>query len=396
MQIKGGHPGFLDLPWHESICNWEIPYFVDLPKAFSRHTVRFIEYEQGIYVIKELPTKAARQDFNILSELEAHDVLSAVPVGLVTGRYPDSGSERSAALITEYIHYSLSYFELLQGPGFGFRREKMLDAFAGLLVQLHLCGCFWGDCSLGNVLYLYDADGIEVIMIDAETSFIYPQLSDGQRREDLEIMKLNIAGGMADIAASQAVNISHADLEMGSAIEARYHEVWAEIMDAVTISRTDHHRIHEKIDRLNQLGFNVESISIKEKNDAQQLNLKVKVGSRNFHTARLKGLTGVDALERQARVVLSDVHYYQLQQQAKTDSQKMLAAAHWRMYEFEPMLHKLSCLENVKDPLQAYCDLLYIRYETSKHRGYPITTQEAFETWLASGQPGYPEDRYVI
>lgn len=395
LKVKSGHPNFLDLPWQQSINDWQIENFLDLPKAMSRHSVRFVDYPEGIYVIKELPLRAAMRDYETLSSLENQEVLSAVPVGLVTGRYPDAGAEQSAALITEYIHYSLSYLELLQGPGFGFRRNKMLDAFAGLLVQLHLINCFWGDCSLGNVLYRYDADGIEVIMIDAETSRIYPRISDGQRQEDLEIMKLNLAGGMADIAASQSATLSEADLEMGIDVESRYLQLWAEIMDAITISRHEHYRIHEKTQRLNKLGFNVESLCIVEKDETERLDLRFKVGSRNFHTARLKGLTGVDTLERQARYILNDVRFYELQQNAETASEKMLAAVHWRMHEFEPMLERLRKLENVKDPVQAYCDLLHARYEISRKRNYSVPMEEAYHVWIANGRPGYPQETYV-
>ena len=49
----------------------------------------------------------------------------------------------------------------------------MLDAFAGLLVELHLSSCFWGDCNLSNVLYRFDAEAIDTIMVDAETAETY-------------------------------------------------------------------------------------------------------------------------------------------------------------------------------------------------------------------------------
>ena len=72
---------------------------------------------------------------------------------------------------------------------------------ASLLVELHLVGLFWGDCSLSNLLYRWDAGLIEAIMIDGETSMLKEELSRGQRLEDLQIMIENVAGEMADIAA---------------------------------------------------------------------------------------------------------------------------------------------------------------------------------------------------
>ena len=68
--------------------------------------------------------------------------------------------------------------------------------FAGLLVELHLAGCFWGDCSLSNVLYRYDANTIQAIMIDAETVELRETLSDGQRYDDLEVMIHRVSDGL--------------------------------------------------------------------------------------------------------------------------------------------------------------------------------------------------------
>ena len=43
--------------------------------------------------------------------------------------------------------------------------------FAGLLAELHLLGCFWGDCSLSNVLYRFDA---ETVMAICDTDSVDP------------------------------------------------------------------------------------------------------------------------------------------------------------------------------------------------------------------------------
>jgi hypothetical protein len=134
-----------------------------------------------------------------------------IALGLVVRPPLDPHSEQSAALITRYVEHSFSYRELLSGPGFGPRRIQLLDVFAGLLAELHLLGCYWGDCSFSNVLYRYDAGAIEVTLVDAETSEIHPELSDGQRRQDIEIMIENAGAEMVDIAASHDVGGQKSD-----------------------------------------------------------------------------------------------------------------------------------------------------------------------------------------
>jgi hypothetical protein len=389
LRIRPGHPDFLDLPWEQSLADWDCQRFVDFPRGPSRHQVQFILYDEGIYVIKELPTAAARQEYEALRLLELKDVATAVPVGIIEGRYPDFGSERSAALISRYLELSFSYQELVQGPGFGTRRSQLLDAFAELLVELHLAGCFWGDCSLANVLYRYDAEAIEPIMIDAETSIIRDTLSAGQREEDLQIMIMNVAGGMADIAASQGIAIDDADLTLGEDIAERYRALWQELNDPEIITPDERYKITEKIQRLNDLGFNVDEVDLVPAEGGGRLRMKVKVGGRSFHTAKLKGLTGIDALDRQARQILSDLHYYHAQTGVCTPTGKAVAAVQWRIGVFEPMLERLRAITGIVEPIQAYCDLLHHRYLKSCEYGCDMGTEAAFQDWLAIGKPGH-------
>lgn len=389
LKVRPGHPDFLDLPWAQSIVDWPGERFVDLPCGPSRHEVRFIAYEQGIYVIKELPSAAARQDYEVLRALETKDVAAAVPVGIVENRYPDPGAERSAAIITRYLEHSFSYQELVRDHGFGARREQMLDAFAGLLVELHLVGCFWGDCSLANVLYRYDAEAIEPIMVDAETAVLRESLSNGQREEDLEIMIMNVAGGMADIAAAHGLPIDDADLALGEDIAERYRNLWRELTETTIIAPEEGFKITEKIERLNELGFDVDEVDLIPADGGGRLRMKVKVGGRNFHSTKLHRLTGVEALERQARQVLSDLHYYQCRAGASTATGKEVAAVQWRVGIFEPMLERLRAMPGIQDPIQAYCAVLHHRYLKSCECGCDVGTEAAFQDWLAVGRPDY-------
>jgi hypothetical protein len=392
LTIRPGHPDFLDLPWSSLLEEWELPNLLDLPKGISRHEVRFLSYPRGIYVVKELAQAPARNDYAVLRELESVGAPAVTAVGLVERRIDDPTEEGAAALVTAYEPFSFSYREILAGPGFGPRRNQMLDAFAGLLVELHLANCFWGDCSLSNVLYRFDAEAIVTIMVDAETAQILPGgLSDGRRLEDLEIMIENVAGGMSDIAAEVGADLEQADLDLGYDIAERYTKLWAELRKAETITTEERFRITERIDRLNRLGFDVEEVDLVPSiDDTAELMIKVKVGGRNFHANRLKSLTGVEALENQAKAILSDVHYYSARTGGDTSSGKATWAVKWRVSEFEPLLARLRSISGVVDPVQAYTDLLHHRYMMASTLGRDVPNDEAFQDWVAQGRPGYP------
>lgn len=430
--IRPGHPDFLDLPWGVRLAQWQNPRLLDLPKGISRHEVRFLSYETGIYVVKEMPTEAARRDYAVLTALEGVNRLAVTPVGLVETREPDSRSEGSAALITKYLEYSFSYRELLAGPGFGPRRSQMLDAFAGLLVELHIAGCFWGDCSLSNVLYRFDAQAVDTIMVDAETAFIVDRLSDGQREEDLQIMIQNVAGGMADIAAQHGTELDGADLWLGDDVAERYHGLWREIAHVEVIGPEERHKIQQRIRRLNELGFAVKEVDLRPTMSGDRLRVEIKPAGRNYHAHQLRELTGIEALEWQAWQLLSDLYYYQGNPGDQTAgtagasfpfepssgasadqggasgspdlgsaepgvvtpgglarTHNRVAAIEWRVRVFEPMIERLRGIEGISDPIQAFCDVLHHRYVKSTQADSDIGTEAAFSDWLASGRPGY-------
>ena len=384
LTIRPGHPDFLDLPWQTGLTQWQTPRLLDLPKGISRHEVRFLAYDDRIYVVKEMPTAAARRDYAVLSALEGIDRLAVTPVGLVESRNPDPAHETSAALITEYLDYSFSYRELLTGPGFGVRREQMLDAFAGLLVELHIAGCFWGDCSLSNVLYRFDANAVDTVMVDAETAFMTEELSDGQRSEDLQIMIENVAGGMADIAAQLNIELDDADLWLGEDIAKRYRALWNELSHVEVIDSDERHKIQERVSRLNELGFDIKEVGVRPTRSGARLRVEIKPASRNYHARRLRELTGIEALEWQAWQLLSDLYYYRAPR-----GESRVVAIEWRVRVFEPMIERLRDGADISDPIQAFCDVLHHRYVKSAEVGRDFGTEAALTDWLASGRPGY-------
>lgn len=70
-------------------------------------------------------------------------------------------------------------------PTSGGYRERLLDAMALLLSNLHRTGVCWSDCSLANTLFRRDGDRLPAYLVDAETSGVHPTMVDGQRRYDL-------------------------------------------------------------------------------------------------------------------------------------------------------------------------------------------------------------------
>ena len=387
IHTRSEDPDFVDLDWATPISSWTTDRLVDMPAGIHRHEVVFVAYREGIYVIKELPRGLAQHEYTILREMEEVTRHTARATGYVDRPWVDHDREWSSAVITRYVSHAFPYRDLLSGIGFGGRRDALLDAFAGLLVELHLAGLYWGDCSLSNILYRWDASSIEAVMIDAETSRIHDKLSYGQRMEDLAIMEMNVAGEMADIAAERGADLDEADLFLGQDITSRYHSLWKELTTSLIVTAGDHFRIRQRIDRLHGLGFAVEDIELIPVDNGTNVKMRVKVGGRQYHSERLRQMTGIDISENQARVILSDLTYHEAKFGRTSSTGKAVAAMQWRATVFEPLILRISEMLPGRDPYQAYTDYLAFRLEMATERERDVPNDEAFSAWQDQGFP---------
>lgn len=388
-QIRADHPDFLDLPWGEPISSWDHPRLVSMPEGVHRHPIVFVAYGETVYAIKELPRRFARIEFDVLLSLEHHTPRSAQAAGLVEREWLDPHSEQSAALVTTYVKHAFPYRHLIAGTGFGPRREQMVDALAGLLVELHLAGCFWGDCSLSNVLCRFDAGAIEAIMIDGETSAIHSELSTGQRHEDLEIMVENVAGEMGDISVAGDHDLDDADLWLGADIVERYRLLWQELNEELVIGVNEGYKTRQRVARLNELGFWVGAVELEPTEGGDRVKLIVEIGGRTFHSQRLRELTGIVASENQAQYMLNDLNTY-IPLSGSSGTGKSVASIKWRLDSFEPSVAWIRANWHGTDPVQGFCDFLHFRRGMAAGRGSDVANDEALAAWADFGFPGFP------
>ena len=118
-----------------------------------------------------------------------------------TGRMP-TGEPLPPALVTAHLKFSLPYRALFSQVLRPDTATRLVDALAVLLVRLHIVGFFWGDVSLSNTLFRRDAGAFAAYLVDAETGELTrAACSHGQRENDLEIARMNIAGEIIDLEA---------------------------------------------------------------------------------------------------------------------------------------------------------------------------------------------------
>ncbi len=392
--MREGAADLLDLPWERPFATWtesDLSRFRirELPVGPSRHLVRFLATDQRTYALKEEPVEVAAAEFAVLRHLERLGLPAVTAVGLAEA--PD---RQSTILVTEYLEFSIQYRRLLMrfplGPGP--YRDRLLDAMAWLLVDLHRVGVFWGDCSLANTLFRRDGDKIQAFLVDAETSEIHPSLSNGQRDYDLDILVENVAFGLADLGVMQGRADALDDaIEAAETVRSRYAAVWEELQLEPDLAPGDRHAVRARIRRLNELGFAVDEIALEPTpGGGGAVRLRVAVANRRFHARELQRLTGLVALEGQARLLLNDLREYRTWldvHEARGVSERE-GADRWRREVLEPSLASLvPAIGPGRDPLQSYCDLLEEKWILSEAADQDVGLGAAMDTYLGLGAP---------
>lgn len=404
MRFRAEAPALLSLPWTLPLETWPDAgvTFLQLPVGESRHIVRFVSLGGEVVAIKELPLRPGQKEYEVMRALEEKGAPAVRVVGLV--ERPD---EDVAVVVTAYLARSLQLRRLFRRLPEAARRhrERLLDAMATLLVELHRNGVYWGDCSLANTLLLRDGQALQAHLVDAETSEVYASLSDGQRSLDVDLAVENVAGDLLDLAIAEGRSLDEADDDLAAAqsLRERYDQLWAELHRAERVRPDERYRVEARLRRLNALGFVVEEVRLEPSaSDGESVaRLRVAVGDRRFHAERLLRLTGMEAGEGQATVLLNDLAAWaglarpedpgSLTDEAigaSAFSPMHQLARRWMHEVFEPRVGRLrEVLGPDLDPIQAYCDWLEVKWLLSEQAGHDIGDWVAIEHLAAHTVP---------
>ena len=384
---------FLDLPWNLPLKDWEgnCDRLEDAPRGVSRHPVVFVNYAGALFAIKEMPAGIGNKEYNLLLQIEELRLPAVTPVGFVKAR---SLTSETSILITRFLDRSLPYRSLFMRSGLDRYRESFLDAMAGLLVQLHLAGIFWGDCSLSNTLFRRDAGSLQAYLVDAETVEVYPpRLPPAFRYQDLAIMEENVDGELTELASLSAPGLkSPANLRVaGGNIRLRYQRLWEEVTREEIIHPDERYRVQERLRGLNALGFSVSEVRIETSENTEKIRIRFMVTDRNFHRDQLLGLTGMAAEEMQARQMMNEIQELKatLSLQHNRSTPLGVAAHHWMEQIYTPTMKTLQPLieqSESKDldlgSAELYCQLLEHKWYLSERAQRDVGHQTSAEDYL--------------
>ena len=381
-------PDFSQLPWEYGLYDWQgrISGLEDVPKGVSRHPVIFLEMDGGLYALKELAPGIAGLEFDILEKLET---LNLPAVRAVACLQTQTNQGERSVLVTRFLEGSIPFRVLFMSPSLESYQRHLLDAIASLLVQLHLAGVFWGDCSLSNTLFRRDAGALRAYLVDAETAEHFPDyLPPAERFHDLQIMEESVDGDLDDLRALGYLPKFEPNIPKqgtGAYIRLRYQELWEQINVEELITPDENYRIQERVRALNELGFSVGDIELEEGENGSQLRLRVVVTDRNFHRDQLKNLSGLEVEELQAQIMMNEIQELRATLSQINNRSILLgtAALQWLDEIYNPVVSRLQSLKDKHTTLaELYCQLLEHKWYLSEQAHHDVGHFAAAEDFI--------------
>jgi hypothetical protein len=379
------YPAGLNLPWATPLEDWPDDRCTDVERGLHRNPVRFVAHEGAIYAIKELLERVAEREYALLRSLEELSLPVVEPVGLVTDRPIVPGGEARGLLVTRFLQHSMPFRNVIsRGVSTG-QAFQLLDALADLLVNLHLAGFFWGDCSLSNALFRLDAGRYSAYLVDAETGEMHVTLSNGQRRHDLAIAEENVAGEFMDLQAGFGLPDGLDPIELGTGLTTRYEQLWAELTREEVFAAQEQYRVDSRIKRVNELGFDVEELDIETIDGGHKIRLRVQVVEPGHHRRRLEALTGLDVQENQARRLLNDLDHFRAWQSGLEGRPiaEREAAKRWLEESYRPTLAAIPPEQAARlDEAEIFHQLLEHRWYMSERLGRDLPLAEVVPSYV--------------
>ncbi|HEU4677047.1 MAG TPA: DUF4032 domain-containing protein [Motilibacteraceae bacterium] len=379
-------PALVSLPWDKPLEEWQ-EYVVPVPRGLSRHVVRVIQLGRNFYAVKEMPEEIAFEEYRLLRELRRLGQPSVTPQAVVAGR----PHELPGALVTRHLPFALPYRTVFCGSLKPETLARVVDALVVLLVRLHLVRFYWGDVSLSNVLFRRNAGEFAAYLVDAETGEFRPDLTDQMREWDLEVGCENVFAELLDLEASGEVRGGVEPEQVVDILRQQYHSLWEALTGAEKFSTDEIWRIEQRIERLNQMGFDVDELDIVT--EGQAVRIRPRVVEAGHHARELEELTGLRVEDNQARRLLNDLAaftaYYGL-----GDVDRHVVAHRWLTEIFEPIAEMIPPDQRGKlEPAEFFHEVLVHRWYLSERAGHEIKIFDVARDYVATQLGEKPEER---
>ncbi|HEX7835703.1 MAG TPA: DUF4032 domain-containing protein, partial [Pseudolysinimonas sp.] len=194
--------------------------------------------------------------------------------------------------------------------------------------------------------------------------------------------RVNIAGELLDLQAGGRLDEDVDPVAVADGIVTAYRNLWTELTVAESFPQSERWRINQRVERLNDLGFDIGELSIGQDETGTQVRIQPKVVDAGHHSRRLLRLTGLDAGENQARRLLNDLDAYRATGDRK-DLDEEMVAHDWLVRVFEPVIRSIpKDLRGKLEPAEVFHQLLDHRWYLSQNQKRNVPLAEALTSYI--------------
>ena len=151
-------------------------------------------------------------------------------------------------------------------------------------------------------------------------------------------------------------------------------------------------RIEQRIERLNELGFDVDELDLVTDWDGASVRMQPKVVEAGHHRRELQSLTGLNVEENQARRLLNDLAAFTAS--AELGGEDRAVVAHkWLTQFYEPVVAMIpKDLRGRLEPAEVYHEILEHRWYLSEQAGREADLFESARDYFASQLVRRPDE----
>ncbi len=212
------------------------------------------------------------------------------------------------------------------------------------------------------------------------------------REYDLTVAKENVFAELLDLQASDALDDNleaHGIVEL---LEERYHALWDELTVEEEFGADEMWRIEQRIERLNDLGFDVDELDIVTDFDGDKVRIQPKVVELGHHCRDLQALTGLNVEDAQARRLLNDLAAFTAHHDLGRED-RTLVANRWLTEVYDPIVRLVPAEARGKlEPAELFHEILEHRWYLSEQAGAEVDIFETARDYVDHVLPQRPDE----
>ena len=172
--------------------------------------------------------------------------------------------------------------------------------------------------------------------------------------------------------------------------------LWSALTDTDKFGPDEMWKIEQRVNKLNDLGFDVDELEMKTAEDGKRVLVRPRVVDAGYANRKLLRLTGLDVQENQARRLLNDLDAYR----ASTwrDGEELeIVATDWMREVYEPTVRMIPReYRSQIEPAQFFHEVLDHRWFLAEKAGHDVPMGEAVTSYIENVLPNYKLDSKAL